>query len=173
MEAPAPTATACRLLPWPKAAAEATGANALLCRVAAYYHDIGKINKADYFIENQLPGQENRHLNLQSQRLIPDHQGTRRDGIELARNTICRQVSSNSSSNIMAPRWSNIFYHAACNQTDGSAEKVEVSEPNFDTTGPRPRKREVGIIMLADCIESAARAMPILRPAGWKSWFMN
>ena len=67
-----------------EAAAEAIGANSLLCRVASYYHDIGKINKPDYFIENQTDG-ENRHMNLSPSVSLLIIIGHVKDGIEMAK----------------------------------------------------------------------------------------
>jgi len=69
MEAPGTYSHSLQVATLAEAAAEATGANALLCRVAAYYHDIGKINKADYFIENQFAWPGEPSPEPQSQRL--------------------------------------------------------------------------------------------------------
>ena len=68
-------------------AAESIGANSLLCRVASYYHDVGKINKAEYFVENQTEGQ-NRHINLSPNVSLLIILGHVKDGIELARDDI-------------------------------------------------------------------------------------
>src|SRR5690606_29305488 len=67
-----------------EAAAEAIGANSLLCRVGSYYHDIGKINKADYFVENQVDG-VNRHINLSPSVSLLIIIGHVKDGVELAK----------------------------------------------------------------------------------------
>src|SRR5205823_10296602 len=67
-----------------ESAAESIRVNSLLCRVASYYHDVGKINKADYFCENQIDGQ-NRHLNLSPSVSLLIIIGHVKDGIELAR----------------------------------------------------------------------------------------
>src|SRR6267378_8162006 len=66
-----------------EAAAEAIGANSLLCRVGSYYHDIGKMNKADYFVENQVDGR-NRHLNLTPSVSLLIIIGHVKDGVEMA-----------------------------------------------------------------------------------------
>src|SRR5947208_7792188 len=65
-------------------AAEAIGANSLLCRVGSYYHDIGKVNKADYFVENQVNG-ENRHINLNPSVSLLIIIGHVKDGVETAK----------------------------------------------------------------------------------------
>src|SRR4029434_4635258 len=64
MEAPGTYNHSLQVATLSEAAAEAIGANSLLCRVGSYYHDVGKVNKADYFCENQTDGGQSRHLNL-------------------------------------------------------------------------------------------------------------
>jgi putative nucleotidyltransferase with HDIG domain len=141
------------------AAAEAIGANALVCRVGAYYHDVGKINKADYFTENQTPESPNRHLNLSpnvSLGIIIAHV---RDGMTLAREhhlppTLLQFIQQHHGTTLV-----EYFYNEACRKQAGS-EAPAVSETQFRYPGPKPKSRETAILMLADCCESACRAMP-------------
>ncbi len=142
-----------------EAAAEAIDANALLCRVGSYYHDIGKINKPDYFVENQGPGQENRHLNLSPSVSFLIIKGHVADGVEMAReynlpHSLLAFIQQHHGTTLV-----EYFYHAACHQHDESGEQANVCDTEFRYPGPRPRARESGIVMLADCVESAARAM--------------
>jgi putative nucleotidyltransferase with HDIG domain len=140
-----------------EAAAESIGANSLLCRVGSYYHDIGKINKPDYFVENQLGG-ENRHLNLSptlSLRIILSHV---KDGVEMAKEynlptSILPIIQQHHGTTMV-----EYFYHQAVTQTNAESGQP-VSDTEFRYPGPRPRSREAAIVMLCDAIESAARSM--------------
>jgi putative nucleotidyltransferase with HDIG domain len=143
-----------------EAAAEAIGANSLLCRVAAYYHDVGKINKADYFIENQSGG-ESRHINLNPSVSFYIITGHVKDGIELAREynlptSIIPFIQQHHGTTLV-----EYFYHQACTKQ----EKCEpdgpgIADHEYRYPGPKPRSRETAIVMLADAVESASRAMP-------------
>jgi putative nucleotidyltransferase with HDIG domain len=143
------------------ASAEAIGANALLCRVAAYYHDIGKINKSDYFVENQQAGQVNRHINLTPNVSFLIIKGHVADGIELARDynlptSIISFIQQHHGTTLV-----EYFYRAACSRQERSGEDAaEVSDTEYRYPGPKPKTREVAILMLADCVESATRSMP-------------
>lgn len=137
-------------------AAEAIGANGLLSRVGSYYHDIGKINKPGYFVENQM-GSVSRHEQLSpamSQLVIVGHV---KDGIEIAREyglpSVLRQfIESHHGTTLM-----EFFYNEAKKRQD---EKMSpVSEAEFRYPGPKPRTRESAIVMLADAAESACRSM--------------
>ncbi len=140
-------------------AAEAIGANSLLCRVAAYYHDIGKMNKPDYFIENQSNG-INRHLNLDPNLSLLIIIGHVKDGIEMAREynlptSISPFIQQHHGTTLV-----EYFYHRACTQQEQrEPDAPAVSETQYRYPGPRPRSKEIGVIMLADCVESATRAM--------------
>jgi hypothetical protein len=142
-----------------EAAAEAIRGNALLCRVASYYHDIGKINKSDYFVENQPPGQENRHLNLSPNVSFLIIKGHVSDGLELAREynlpkSLMPFIQQHHGTTLV-----EFFYHAAVTQQEQSGEQAVINDTQYRYPGPRPKTKEVGIVMLADCIESATRAM--------------
>ncbi len=142
-----------------EAAAEAIGANALLCRVAAYYHDIGKINKPEYFIENQAGG-ENRHIHLTpnvSKLIITGHV---KDGVELAKEynlpaSVVPFIQQHHGTTLV-----EYFYRQACNQQGQSdPDGREVEDHQYRYPGPKPKTKEVAIVMLADCVESASRCL--------------
>ena len=143
-----------------ESAAEAIGANSLLCRVAAYYHDVGKMHKADYFIENQQPGQQNRHINLTPSVSFLIIKGHVADGAELAREynlpaSIQPFIAQHHGTTLV-----EFFYQQAKAQHERRGEDPDaVSETEFRYPGPRPQTREVAILMLADAAESATRAM--------------
>ena len=145
-----------------EAAAEAIGRNGLLCRVGAYYHDIGKINKPGYFVENQI-GQASRHKELSpamSQLIIIGHV---KDGIEMAREyalpAVLRQFIETHHGTTLV----EYFYNEA--RKNSKLKNVdEPSESEFRYTGPKPRTKEAAIVMLADAVEGAARAMPEVTP---------
>jgi hypothetical protein len=149
-----------------EAAAEAVSCNGLLCRVGAYYHDIGKINKAKYFIENQF-GSASRHKELSpkmSQLIIVGHV---KDGIEMAReynlpNVLRQFIETHHGTTLI-----DYFYNEAKKlKTKNSKGKSvdEFSESEFRYPGPKPRSKEAAIVMLADTIEGAVRSLPELTP---------
>ena len=144
-----------------EAAAEAIGANGLLCRVGAYYHDIGKINKPPYFVENQM-GSQSRHDQLSpamSQLVIVGHV---KDGIEIAREfglpAVLRQFIETHHGTTLI----EYFYNEAKKQQDDKQKTV--SESEFRYPGPKPKTKEAAIIMIADTSESAARSLSELTP---------
>jgi putative nucleotidyltransferase with HDIG domain len=158
MEAPGTYNHSLQVATLAEAAAEAIGANSLLCRVASYYHDIGKINKADYFVENQVGG-ENRHINLSPSVSLLIIIGHVKDGMELA-----REYNLPTSINHFIPQHHGttlveFFYHQAKNRDQGE-DAPAISEAQYRYPGPRPKSKETAIVMLADCVESACRAMP-------------
>jgi putative nucleotidyltransferase with HDIG domain len=146
-----------------EAAADAIGADSLLVYVGALYHDIGKMNKPEYFVENQTDG-FNRHARLRpsmSQLVIVGHV---KDGIELAREyglprSIQHFIESHHGTTLIA-----YFYHAAKTEAEAD-EKMSVEESTFRYPGPRPRTKEAAILMLADAVESATRAMTDPNPS--------
>lgn len=147
-----------------ESAAESIGADSLLCRVASYYHDVGKINKPDYFVENQGGG-HNRHLNLDpnlSQLIIVAHV---KDGVELGReynlpNSVLPFIQQHHGTTIV-----EYFYRRACSQQELRDPTTTVSESQFRYPGPRPRTKEVAIVMICDAVESATRALDDPSPA--------
>jgi cyclic-di-AMP phosphodiesterase PgpH len=148
-----------------EAAAEAIGANSLLCRVAAYYHDVGKIHKADYFIENQCDG-KNRHINLTPSVSLLIIIGHVKDGIELAREynlptSIFPFIQQHHGTTLI-----EYFYHRACNLQDAGGESgSEIPEEQYRYPGPKPKSKEIAILMVCDAVESAVRAMSEPNPS--------
>jgi putative nucleotidyltransferase with HDIG domain len=137
-------------------AAEAIGANSLLCRVGSYYHDVGKIHKADYFVENQGNG-ENRHLNLNPSVSLLVIIGHVKDGVEMAKEynlptSLVPFIQQHHGTTLV-----EYFYHQACKKEQ--PDQPAVSEMQYRYPGPKPRSREVAIVMLADACESACRAL--------------
>ena len=148
-----------------EAAAEAIQANALLARVGAYYHDIGKAKNPGYFAENQKLG-VNPHDKLKpnmSALIIKAHV---KDGLEMARQhrlpkAIQDFIAQHHGTSLIA-----YFYHKAKQQEDPDIQ--EVDEKDYRYPGPRPQSREIAICLLADGIEAASRAMPEPTPAKLK-----
>ncbi|HSU68690.1 MAG TPA: HDIG domain-containing protein, partial [Tepidisphaeraceae bacterium] len=141
-----------------EAAAEAIRANSLLCRVGAFYHDVGKIHKAEYFAENQGGG-ENRHLNLTPSVSLLIIIGHVKDGIEMAKEY---NLPTNLIPFIQQHHGTTLveyFYHEA-RKREQESDRPGVSEMQYRYPGPKPRTREVAIVMIADAAESACRAMP-------------
>lgn len=148
-----------------EAAAESIGANALFCRVAAYYHDVGKLVKPTYFVENQKQG-ENRHDRLKphlSALVIASHV---REGMELARSHGVPESILDIIPQHHGTRRINYFYQKA--RRSGSLQEGEIREADFRYPGPRPQSREAALLMLADSIEAAARSLDDHHPGRLK-----
>jgi putative nucleotidyltransferase with HDIG domain len=160
LEAPGTYSHSLQVATLAEAAAEAIGANSLLCRVAAYYHDVGKINKPDYFVENQQLGQQNRHINLTPSVSFLIIKGHVMDGVEMAREytlptSLTPFIQQHHGTTLV-----EFFYNAARNeQKQKGQEADDISDTDFRYPGPKPRTREVAILMLADASESATRCM--------------
>jgi len=137
-----------------EAAAEAIGADGLLARVGATYHDIGKIRRPYFFIENQL-GDDNPHdkiLPSLSTLIITSHV---KDGVELARQHKLPGILVDFIREHHGTSLLGFFYHRAAEHCkDGS-----IVEADFRYPGPRPQAREVVIVMLADSVEAAVRSL--------------
>lgn len=137
-----------------EAAAEKIGANALLARVGAYYHDIGKIIEPQGFVENQMNSQ-NLHENLppeESVHLILKHVN---DGIELARQHKLPQELIDFIPMHHGTTVSKFFYEKA--KTLYGEDKINIDD--FKYPGPKPNTKETAIVMLADGCESAVRSI--------------
>ncbi len=152
-----------------EAAAESIGANATMCRVASYFHDIGKLAKPGYFIENIAEG-DNPHDDLtptMSALVIIAHV---KDGVDLALknklNTEIIDIIEQHHGNSLV----YFFYRRALDQQEEMREQVEegnanaedipsVGEKGFRYPGPKPQFKESGIISLADAVESASRTL--------------
>lgn len=141
-----------------ESAADAVGANAVLTRVGAYFHDIGKMKKPLYFVENQRPG-DNRHDKLStsmSALIIRSHV---KDGLELAKKHKLPQALEDMISQHHGTSIIEYFYKKACKEAEESEEAAEVDISLYTYPGPKPQSREAGILMLADGIEAAARTI--------------
>jgi putative nucleotidyltransferase with HDIG domain len=150
-------------------AAEAIGANPLLARVGSYFHDIGKMLKPHYFIENQTG--ENRHDALEpalSTLIIIGHV---KDGVALAEQyrlprPIIDFIQQHHGTTLV-----EYFYREALRQQEsqghapkGAEGQPHPLEPTFRYPGPKPQTRENGIVMLADAVESSSRALAVPTP---------
>ncbi|WP_366927957.1 HD family phosphohydrolase, partial [Clostridium sp.] len=137
-------------------AAEAVGANAVLARVAAYYHDIGKIKRPYFFKENQL-GNDNPHDKITpnlSTLIIISHV---KDGLELAKEFNIPKVIQDVIGQHHATSLVKYFYVTMKNSSDNPDE---VKEEDFRYQGPNPESKEAAIIMLSDVVEAAVRSIP-------------
>jgi putative nucleotidyltransferase with HDIG domain len=141
-----------------EAAAESVGARGLLARVGAYYHDIGKINKPDYFMENQPGTQHSRHSKLSPAMSLLIIIGHVKDGLELAREYGLPKVLYEFIVTHHGTTLVQYFYHAATEQRRGESDRPP-EEVEFRYPGPKPRLKEPAILMLADAAESSVRAM--------------
>jgi len=143
-------------------AARSVNANPLLARVSAYYHDIGKITKAEYFIENQ-GYDDNKHENLtpsMSSLILIAHV---KDGIDLAqKHKLGRKVTDiiqqHHGTGLIA-----FFYKKAKEQENPEIEQVE--EGAFRYPGPKPQTKEAALVLLADSVEAASRTLTQPTPA--------
>lgn len=137
-----------------EAAAESIGVDSILTRVASYYHDIGKMLKPEYFIENQM-GIKNPHNKLTPQLsciILISHV---KEGIEIAQraglpNEIIKIIREHHGSSLIVP-----FFEKAKKQK----HKEKVDESQFRYPGPSPSTKESGIVMLADSVEAASRSL--------------
>lgn len=137
-----------------EAAAQAIGANSLLARVGSYYHDVGKMEKAEYFVENQMDG-KNPHEKLtprMSALILMNHV---KRGAELADkyklpSPIKDIILQHHGTTVMS-----FFYHKAV-EKNGTEN---ISEENYRYPGPKPQSKEAAIVMLADAVEAAARSL--------------
>ncbi len=138
-----------------ESAAEAIGAHALLARVGAYYHDIGKMEMPDYFVENQ-ESRKSKHDRLKprmSTLIVISHV---KEGIELARKhglpeQVIDIIPQHHGTSIIS-----YFYHKAHRRRPS---KEDVNENDYRYPGPKPQTKEAGIVMLADGIEASVRAL--------------
>lgn len=141
-----------------EAAAEKIGANALLVRIGAYFHDIGKMMKPHYFIENQA-GATNRHANLapaMSTLIIIGHV---KDGVELGRQHHLPQPILDLIEQHHGTTLVEYFYREATRRCHDDPDGTTVQESSFRYPGPRPQTKEAGILMVSDAVESASRTL--------------
>jgi len=142
-----------------EATAKAVNANPLLAKVAAYYHDIGKIKKPLYFIENQVD-RENKHEKLapsMSSLILTSHV---KDGVEMAKKEglgreIMDIIRQHHGTSLIS-----YFYEKAKEQEGKKGGKsLEVEEEVFRYPGPKPQTKEAGLVMLADVVEAASKTL--------------
>lgn len=145
-----------------EAAADSIGANGLLCRVGAYFHDVGKLRKPDYFIENQGGG-ENKHDDLtpsMSTLVIIAHV---KDGAEIARKyRLPRRIIDLIEQHHGTTLVEYFFRRAEQKLQEKNCEDDEESvldEADFRYPGPKPQTPEAAVMMLADTVESASRTL--------------
>ncbi|MGB5157568.1 HD family phosphohydrolase [Desulfobacterium sp. N47] len=143
-----------------EAAASEIGANPLLAKVCGYYHDIGKLNKPQYFIENQSDG-INKHDKLSpsmSSLILVAHV---KDGIEMAKKYNLGKEIADTISQHHGTSLIRFFYDKAKQQKGESTVKIS----DFRYPGPKPQTKEAGLVMLADVTESASRTLENPTPA--------
>jgi len=137
-------------------AAETVGANPVLTRASAYYHDIGKIKRPYFFKENQL-GNDNPHDKITpnlSTLIIISHV---KDGLELAKEYKIPKVIQDAIAQHHGTTLVKYFYVTMKNSSDNPDE---IKEEDFRYKGPNPESKEAAIIMLADAVEAAVRSIP-------------
>lgn len=135
--------------------ADAVGAHSLLCRVGAYYHDIGKLKNPEYFIENQFTG-ESKHDNVtwtMSAKVIRNHV---REGLMLADEFGLPQVVKDFIATHHGTTRVEYFYRQALAE---AKDPSEIDETAFRYPGPKPRTKETGILMICESIEAAVRSI--------------
>ncbi len=139
-----------------EAGAQAVGADALLCRVAGYYHDIGKMKMPDFFIENQRRG-DNVHGRLSaslSALIITAHV---RDGVQMAQDHRLPAEIRDIIGQHHGTTLISYFYHQAL--ADCGGETPIGLEERFRYPGPKPQTRESAVVMMADSVEAATRSL--------------
>jgi len=138
-----------------EAACRAIGAHALLARVGAYYHDIGKLSKPDYFSENQGINLS-KHDSLSptmSKLIIMNHV---KEGTELAKKFKLYPILMDF---IQSHHGNSLVYYFYVRALEGLEEDQQVKEEGFRYPGPKPRSRETAVVLLADSVEAATRAL--------------
>ena len=140
-----------------ESAAEAIGANGLLARAGGFYHDIGKTNKPEYFVENQPHSSSSRHERLSPTMSLLIILGHVKDGIELAREyrlpaSIQAFIAEHHGTTLV-----EYFYHAA--NKARRPDDPEIDDTQYRYPGPRPQSKETAIVMICDGVEGAVRAM--------------
>ena len=147
-----------------EAAAEAIGANPILARVGAYYHDIGKVSKPEYFIENQV-GNVNRHSRLKprmSALIITSHI---KEGLEIGRvHGLPEKILDFIPQHHGTTRISFFFDKALKQAAAKPNPKDIIREEDFRYPGPKPQSKEAAIVMLADLVDAKTRTISEMTP---------
>jgi putative nucleotidyltransferase with HDIG domain len=139
-----------------KEGCEAIGADPVLAYAAGLYHDVGKVLRPDYFVENQRPG-HNRHDKLlpsMSALILINHV---KDGLELARQHNLPQVIEDAIQQHHGTRLIKFFYSKAQEQKD--LDSTDVTEEKYRYPGPEPQSKVMGVLMIADAVEAASRTL--------------
>jgi len=139
----------------------AVGANALLARIGAYYHDIGKLQKPEYFSENQFR-EVSKHGNLaptMSKLVIMNHV---KEGVELAKKF---RLSPSLIDFIQQHHGNSLVYYFYRRALENIEEDGEIKEEGFRYPGPKPDTKETAVVLLADSVEAAARTLKDPTPA--------
>ena len=134
-------------------AAEEVGANPLFCRVASYYHDIGKMKQPEYFIENQPDGAKNPHAKLSPHMSALVLVGHVKEGLVYAEEHSLPRPLADSIPQHHGTSLMRYFYSQAKAAADGDT----VCEDDFRYSGPKPQTKEAALIMLADGVEARSR----------------
>jgi putative nucleotidyltransferase with HDIG domain len=141
-------------------AADSIGANGLLVKIGAYFHDVGKMVKPHYFVENMVLGETSRHNQLapaMSTLIIIGHV---KDGVDLAEQhglprPIVDFIEQHHGTTLV-----EYFYHAANKLANEHPDQgYDVQESDFRYPGPKPQTRELAVMMLSDAVESASRTL--------------
>jgi putative nucleotidyltransferase with HDIG domain len=146
-----------------EAGAKAIGAKSLLARVGAYYHDIGKVDKPEYFVENQM-GAKSKHEKLtpsMSALILESHV---KEGIEMAKKANLPQAVIDFIGQHHGTTLMSYFYNKALERGVGQNLRDEYRYP-----GPKPHTKEIAIVMLADAVEAASRTLEDPKPSRLKS----
>jgi len=136
------------------------GANSLLARIGAYYHDVGKIEKAEYFSENQIPS-SSKHDELSpsmSKLIIMNHV---KEGVELARK---HRLNPCIVDFIQQHHGTSLVYYFYRRALENLEQEQEIKEEGFRYLGPKPNTKETAIVLLADSVEAACRAVKTPTP---------
>jgi hypothetical protein len=144
-----------------ESAAEAVGVNPLLARVSAYYHDIGKIKMPDYFIENQIVS-VSKHDKLaprMSSLILLSHV---KEGVELAKKHKLPPIVIDIIQQHHGTSVQTFFYQKAKERHDKIAP---LTEEDFRYPGPKPKSRVAALVLMADAVEAASRALTDTTPA--------
>jgi putative nucleotidyltransferase with HDIG domain len=141
-----------------EAAAEAIGADGLLCRVGSFYHDIGKTKRPNYFIENQT-NIENPHDTIDpklSKSIIVAHA---RDGVEMLKGHNIPKPIRDIAEQHHGTTSLKFFYYKAVKQAEEQGVELSLTEDDFRYPGPKAQSKEAAVVGIADCVEAAVRSL--------------
>jgi len=137
-----------------EAAGDSVKANSLLAKVASYYHDIGKIKKASYFIENQIQNKNihNKITPIMSNLVLISHV---KDGVKIAREAKLPKLITDIIEQHHGTTLTSFFFQRALENDNHNS----IKEEDFRYPGPKPQTKEAAIVMLADSVEAASRTL--------------